>query len=112
MITPVIFGAACFRWPRAVACDDPAASAVGGAGADGRRSRSWPSCRAGLPVWAGAGEFPALGAFVLAGLPSCLACCCGDSGAAGVSADGGRGQRRAGAAGRFWGGWRVGGALV
>src|SRR6266567_4648115 len=54
MITLVIPGAACFRWPRAAACDDPAASAAAGAGADGRRGRSLPPCCAGLPVRAAA----------------------------------------------------------
>src|SRR5260370_24053318 len=44
----------------------------------------------------------------LAGLPSCLVSwTLGSGGAAGVSADGGRGQRRAGAAGGFWAGCRV-----
>src|SRR6266567_9314492 len=72
----------------------------GGAGPGPHAVRDCPSG----PV---AGEFPVPGALVLAGLPSCLACCCGDSGAAGVSTDGGRGQRRARSAWRFWAVWRL-----
>ena len=103
MIALVIFGNACFRWLRAGGAGEAAAPAAAGAGTAWGGGRFFPRSGAGLPVRAGAGEFPALGPLVLAGRSSCPVSCRRDS----VSTDGGHGQRRARSAWRFWAVWRL-----
>src|SRR5260370_32234176 len=103
MIGVVIGGRVCSRWVRAGGAGEEEAvsgAAGGGTAGDGGRSSCWAF--EGLPARAGPGEFPASGPLVLAGRSSCPVSCSQDSGGAGGSTDGGRGQRRARSAWRFW----------